>query len=923
MPMIGFLPIPAGEDPLAGFPSDGLVALYKCDERTGDKLYDATGTLGPIVLNTGVALDTTNSANKCYINDMTFAGLIDDEPADFVFGFSGVSPELVSASTIHELISGNLQSHAPVRVFLTEASGFAATNRFSVTVRVLTNETAFYSLAISTTNFIGIPPSTPFQLCIRHYGTGVVPYAVFSYRTGCDGEWIDVKVASAVASGDYTLNDGGMTTYTALMRGTATAPYLGKPQKLFLAQGQIDLDAVKGLFAPTTEAAVQALLGTKARYWSFEKGSGTTCNEYITGTTPTITTAGTVTWANGVAGIEQTALRQGFIDGPAGVRIGGESGFAPGVGYGTTADSTLPILSSTDGWTVIATMRTSNRIPATDQFLFSVYGPNLDGSYSTDPTLQSGVHLVLDDAGLIRGVFKNITKGTGDAGTQQAAGVTADSPSNGLLGTYAIVCSSAGGVTTRRILSGETSVTTEATGTSVDHIYTRATRVAIGNASFGADLVLGFGAIYNRPLTDAEIIRCHNMALSRMTGAQSYVLAAATAGNGTSRYPYGALLSAGRTAQDYQTINIGAGSYTRLDTTVSGAMTTGADFITLQGAGIATTTITGGTLGTQAPIRVESGSWVISDMKLDGADDGAAPGDGHGANNCFTTGTSATVASTIFNRVHFYNARAAGQTGTGLVSRALHVELNDCEASSNGEHGVYLRIASETEGNHRAVIRGLYCHDNAEDGLKFAADTTGPDMATQTTWRNCIIDGVKVDGGKNQLWLAGVKDSVVTNALLLNKEDTGLDTGALYLGYPIGGGTTANEDGCENVIIANVTIYNASGAGVYDARSINTTLQNVICSQGDDDLVRGDDGTAVLTYCAGDSDSNKIDSGTGNLVDATIAFTNAAGGDYTLTEASDGYGDGVNLTGLSNEADVMFDGTTQRPSTGAWNMGAY
>ena len=55
MPMIGFLPIPAGEDPLAGFPSDGLVALYKCDERQ----YTPPPTLPTPLRTRGMVTSTT------------------------------------------------------------------------------------------------------------------------------------------------------------------------------------------------------------------------------------------------------------------------------------------------------------------------------------------------------------------------------------------------------------------------------------------------------------------------------------------------------------------------------------------------------------------------------------------------------------------------------------------------------------------------------------------------------------------------------------------------------------------------------------------------------------------------------------------------------------------------------------------------
>lgn len=911
---------------LANFPQTGLVALYKCDERSGDRFVDATGNLSPILLSTGVALDCTTNAQ--YVVDATgLRAALNGRPAYAVFAAEFFTPALVTNGTAHRIIAGNgtTSTNAPgLQLTLTESNSYgSAANKFSVTALFrLSREGG----AVANTTFTfgasvmpGLAASTHYQIVGQLVtDSGVQPYVVLRVRSGPTGAWSEYTVAGGTAGTAHTIVDGSTSEYRVGASASGTDPFKGKILSVLYAGGEYDLDDAVTVLNTQDKTFAQATFDDAyGRFWVFRDGTGSNARELLTDVATAIT--GTVTWGTSLAGCTQQCTAQGGgYYGKAGGRFGGEASYSGGGGGANTAAGSQ-IISSPDGWTVLAMLRTGNRIPAAEQVLVSVYGLDGTGSAGASLVKRPGVHMTLTAAGLIYGRVKRYATGddTGD-GSAGTLGATADGPLNGLLTAYAISCNTSGVVQGRRFAVGDSSVTTASTiiAANTANLANRADRIQVAGASFDGDLVVGFIAIYNRHLSDAEIIQCHRIAYARMNGQPIYVNSGLSLyGNGTLAHPYSDTTPAMRTAQPNQVVNLAAGTYKRISNNQPAALLPSSnENIWLKGASNSTTIIQADASGTgNHPAEIASGSWRFSDIKFDARDI---------SYNAFTTGAVNDVESLIFDRCWFYDAKAGSQTGTGLVTRALYVEINDCISSHNGEHGVYLRVASTVEGDHQAIVRGLYCHDNTEDGLKFAADTTSPDMETKTGWDSCIVDRVKVDGGKNQLWISGVKNSVVTNCLLLNKSDTGLDTGALYLGYPIVSGTTENEDFCDNNTIANITIYNASGAGVLDARSTGTTIQNLICSGGDDDLVVDDDGTAVITYAAGDADSNKLPTHDTNIVDATIAFTNAAGGDYTLTALSDGYGDGVNLYNLSNEINSDYAGTA-RPVSGAWNMGAY
>ncbi len=905
---------------LANFPSDGLAALYKLDERQGSRMKDAGGNWPHITLSTGVMFDA--AAGDCYYVDTS--GLRDDlegEVADMFWGYEFQTPAATGAArTLYLMGNGGNSNYDPMQIRCNEIT---TTNTFQILVQVRTTRDGSTSAYVAFNAPYTLEPSTTYQVVFRMITSesGVKPYAQFSLRKSVDGAWSDHYDAGSGTAGSHILvlhasaNVGILKHTNSFLGG-----WNGKIGFAFLGSGaaSVPLSSLKAVMERPGKTNIRNILGTEtARFWDFRYGDDDVVVERCTDTVGAMT--GTSAWAVDQAGCSQNAIRQGNpYYGRPGLRLGGEAGFMHG-GSGIVSTGDTVSIDSLDGWTLQWTGCVGPNLPAANRPILFATATPLTGDI-TDPEKMGGVGFSLSSAGRIRAHVKGAT--TADATNNLGATMgDAESVDNGKLGTYTIVCSASGVVTAYKQLIGEstpTAISPPAGWSASDFRRLRTTGLKIGVAASDADITIGFVAAYRRPLTTSEMALCHNMAVSRMKGDTVYTeKTVGLYGNGTENFPFEELRAVWRKMQPGQTVYCGPGTYTSRCVASSSTLSPASQDFTFIGAGSATTKLMAGAGATDYPFSSEGGTQYWSGITFDANDASARAYDGG------TTAAANSAPVHSFEDCAFINSKNSSGAGSGMVSRALYVRLHNCEASGNESHGVYLRIASDTEGNHRCVVTDYYAHDNLEDGLKFATDTTSPNMATRCAWSNCIIDRVKVDGGLRQVWLSGVADSVITNLLLLNSTNTGGVPGALRLGHPSGDETDADtEDGCWNNTIANVTIVDAAGIAVHDARSEGTTIQNLICSGCADDLTRGDDGTAEITYSAGDADSNPLPTHATNILDASIIFTNAAGGDYTLTALSDGYAMGVNLTGLSEEAQSDFAGTA-RPASGAWNMGAY
>lgn len=905
------------DETTAGFPASGLVALYKCDERSGDKLYDATGNYPAMTLATGAALD-------CVAGDLLFAdttGMLAafvGQPGIVVMGAEIITPAAVGSATVHHIITRNTSAVPACSLYLNETTT-SGLFRVDATIQTARDGGGATETAINSGNGFRLVPSSHYQIVVRVDMTAATPHAIFAYRRGTTGNWREFTVAGGTA-GTHLIAGTGATRLLAYY--SAANPFKGKIISAFAAAEDIPMSTAQTVLDRFGVTAVKNVLGTThARFWDFRLGTGTKCRELITNTYETV--SGTVAWSNSLSGCTQIALRQGLpYYGKAGVALGGQDGYGA-MGGGAVSTSFGNPVGSVDGWSVQATFRVGNHLPAAETVIASFYGPDSAGNIPAIGSLP-GIHFTLSSVGVILCRMKYIANATADTGTGVVvtAGAGTAVAANGLLTTFTAVCSSAGAVDVYRQHSGESTPTLAASfTTNTLAIATRADRAAVGQASMDGDVVVGFLGSWSRPLTTAEMAQCHKMALARMTGQELYVASASTMlGNGSELYPYSDTLPAVRVHQPNQICNWGTGSYTRFNQSASSTNSSSSTNITWRGTG-SPTFGPGAALG-DYPTILQAGSWAFSGIVWD-ANDAAYYG----------MTVSEDVDSVSFTSCQWKNGHqwvdgvdpegGSTATGSGITSRAGLTTIINCTATDNDEHGVYLRIVGEDAVDQRCIIDGLTVTGGGEDGLKMTNEG-----AYGARWVNCIINRVKVTGGKNQLYLLGLSDSVVTNFLLLDQTSALPDIAPLYLGNVQGftGETLVSDYPLVNVTVANGTISNTNTRGVWikgDLSSGSVTLHNIVCKDCPDDY--NDDttaGTVTISHCAGDTAGDPFPAGTGMIPGATIAFTNAAGGDYTLTEASDGYGDGINLTGLSDEAEADFAGTA-RPTTGAWNMGAY
>ena len=942
MPMIGFLPLPAGDDPLTGFPTSGLLALYKCDELTGSTLSDATGNLPDLTPASGIALDCATQTQ--YIVDATgLRAEVVGQPATAAFAFELYTPALATGTTQVLLGAvGTSLSQAPgLRIYLTQTASFGyATDRYtiSVTGRLILDggSSTAYTISLGTADFDGLVPETHYQI----YGSfvckvGTTPTLSLYIRSGTSGPWkhyTDVIAGTATTSAVFA--DGASSVaYRVAAEGTATNPFKGKLITALFALGEPDLDDVRDALLSVNKTVAQQKLGTVARYWQFGKGSGTNADEFFTDVTAAIT--GTEAWSTGLSGCTQLCLGQGQGGGgKRGIILGGEASFAAGALVATSTAMATPILQGTDGWTLIAALRVGDNLPAAERTLVSLYGPLSTGSEETDATLLPGIHISYNASGFITGRVKRRAIADITAGTTINLGAGNRYSSNGVFTVYAISCDSTGALAARRIGVYDDDVTEEATAAAnVANLLNRGVRIRIGDAALDCDLIAGPVGLYSRKLTDSEILQWRTQAL-RMAGRSTWVDAdAATPGNGTERFPYASFQSALRVNQPTGTIYLNGGAANqRIDSIYSASDP-------LKPASLAGMTL----IGTNDPVIVSdlgesdkyplyldenaTGTWSFTGITFDATDAGVDNGPG------FTDGATAGAAVILdgITRLEMTNCttknavKSSPSNGTGLTSRAIENIITGHTSQDNEEHAVYFRIAASSPVGARTLqVVDFTASGNGEDGIKtsneFSDGSDGggtPASRSAIYYENILLDQIHITGGKNQISLQGCSGGTVTNFLCEGADAVGATTAGLALGGASGYMITSD------LVIANGTIRDygtTQGYAVKNANSTGCVAINVVTGNCFADLI-DTGGTLTSSYCSGDSGhaTDLWPTGGSNTPAATITFDAA---DDAHISSGDGFEDGQNL--WTNYSILRTDlAGDARPEEGAWNRGAY
>jgi hypothetical protein len=409
--------------------------------------------------------------------------------------------------------------------------------------------------------------------------------------------------------------------------------------------------------------------------------------------------------------------------------------------------------------------------------------------------------------------------------------------------------------------------------------------------------------------------------------------AAAADGNGTERHPYASLQSALRVLQPNQKVCLNGGSANQRiasDYSVSSALKPA----TLSGFELigSNDPVIVSDLGetSKYPLYLEenaSGTWIFRNITFDATDAGVNNPDPWNDGAC----AGAAVVLDGIQRLEMYgcttkNAKKSASTnGTGLTSRAIENIIWDHTSIDNEEHAAYFRVAAASEAvPHTFDVRRLTASGNGEDGIKctneFSDGSTaegGAATRAAVYWEDIVLDRINIDGGKNQILLDGVKRGTVTN-FLCSGEDGGLaTTGGLTLGASYSYGAV------ENLVIANGTIRDygtTHGYAVKNNNSTGCTITNVVTGDCFADLY-DPSGTMTSSYCSGNSGHATLLWPTGNNNEPAASITFDGAGDAHIS-SGDGFEDGANLTNIVEAAEVDLDGTA-RPSSGAWNRGAY
>ena len=932
MPMIGFLPIPAGEDPLAGFPSDGLSALYKCDETDGDKLKDCTGNLPAMTLATGVALDC--AAADVYVSDTSdLLSELNGQAAIVCCGCEIITPAAAGSSNDRIILGRDSATHdAPIMLRVSEITTSGAF-RIECSLRTSNGGGAAATTEINSGNDFRLLPSTHYQLVVKMDFSQSTPTMYVSARTGVAGKWREQSftggtggthvISSSVASRLFTLSTGG-------------EPWNGKVVSAFVALGDLSMDDLKTIITRPSKAFITATVGaTGARFWQFQAGTGSSVRELMTDTVETI--AGTPAWSNSLSGCYQPALRQGNpYSGKNGVKLGGEDGYgAMGGGAASTASPSL-ILANSDGWTMQATFKVGNHLPAAEQLIASFYGPDTTGSVPSALANLPGAHFTLTNTGVILARIKRLA-GTTDTGTGVSAtiGAGTNNVANGLLTTFTLVCSSAGVVTMYRQHNGDSDVTNVGELSShAQNIATRAVYAGLGRASMDGEATVGYLAAWDRPLSEAEMRQCHNSAVARMNGQDLYAHEGlGILGNGSENAPYSDALPALRTSQAGQNIYLGAGDYGYMTTSLAVRTPSTTDDLRIYGAGVASTTIFGEhSSRANNPLFVEEGSWTFEDILFDATCDGLVNDSNLNPilGNQYAVEVREGVTSFVIRRCEVTGADknpTGGSEGSGMVCRCRSTTIEDLESHHNEEHGVYIRVlAASDEVAHTLSVDNLYCHDNDEDGLKISNEfsdgsTSGGDPATRSPiYWSVALDRIHIAHGKQQISLLGVDGGYLTN-FLCEAADNILATTA---GLLLGSSSYTGYLGAKNLIIANGTIRDyTNGTQGYGVSSVNTegvALYNIVTSGCMYD-VRNLDGNLQGISCSGDSGETGFEWPTGNNNQPAASITFDGVADAHIS-SGDGFEDGQNL--WTNYSILRTDlAGDARPEEGAWNRGAY
>ncbi len=928
------------------FPVTGLSALYKCDELDGSLLFDATGNRAAMVPYSGVALDCATTTQ--YIVDGTgLRAAMNGLSVNICCGLSVIMPAL-GAGTPEYIIAGTATSTgggSGIQVAISQPTGgFASTtDRWAMTIVTRLNldggGAAQYTFSLTNSNFEGLIASTGYEIVFTvKSAVGLLPTLTLHYRAAGSLLWTEKTVTTGTApTTSAVIAEGGTSVYRVGCYGTASNPFKGRILNAFVAHdASLTIADLKRTLLTPTLTNVQDILGTVARFWSFYAGTGTNAHELVTDAQVAITGA-SAAWSTGLSGCQQLCMGQGEQGlGKTGVKFGGETGFTT-AGLYAQVDTGSNLITQGAGWTMIATLRAGDTLPAAARMIVSINSTLKAGGEAATAILTHGVHFVYTSAGGLSAYVKRAAAADGDSAAAYPMGEGDRYSSNGEFCTYAISCSAAGAIKIRRMSRTDTSVTTVSTSTAnTANLHILAPRVRIGDPALDCDIVAAFFGIYNRELTDAEVALWQGRSGS-MYGAEIHVdAAAAAAGNGTERFPYASLQSALRVHQPAGKIYLNGGSANQriasdysASSVLRPASLAGMELVGTNDPVIATD------LGDSQkyPLFLEenaSGTWIFRDIIFDPTDATIPPVVGPPA----FTGGAASGAAVILDgiqRLEMYGCttknavKSDTSNGTGLTSRAIENVIHDHTSIDNEEHAAYFRIAAASSAvPHTFDVQNFTASGNGEDGIKstneFSDGSTTEDPTPARApvyWEDIVLDRIHITGGKNQILLDGVKRGTLTN-FLCEAEDGGLATTA---GLSLGASYAYGQ--VESLTIANGTIRDygtTDGYAVKNTNSTGCTATNIVTGSCFADLY-DPNGTLTSSYCSGDSGHATLlwPDANNNQPDASITFDDT---DDAHISSGDGFEDGANLWTTSTllRTDLAGD---DRPESGAWNRGAY
>ncbi len=308
-------------------------------------------------------------------------------------------------------------------------------------------------------------------------------------------------------------------------------------------------------------------------------------------------------------------------------------------------------------------------------------------------------------------------------------------------------------------------------------------------------------------------------------------------------------------------------------------------------------------------------------------------------------------------KIHGLKIQNAFRSGV-RVDQSDHVTIQGCVCSNGGTWGIFTDFSDDLSllGNEcygsvrehgiyhsnsgdRALIRGNYCHDNFSSGIQINAD---PAAGGDGISSNCVVErnfllrnglGTGMGGGGAAINLASVRDSVIRNNVLIANRATGIalwddgqgtqwgsrgnliahntvrhDAGQGRFAFLIWNGSTGN------VLKDNLLVGGARGAISFTSDSLSGFVSdyNVLFSQGGWPIVQNDVTSQSYTLAQWQATGRDVHSFAQNPM-----YTNAAGGDWSLTSASVGRDTGVDV-GVTSD----YQGGV-RPRGAGFDMGAY